>query len=85
MKTSHRTMYLLIGLCFMNLAPALVAAQQQSYQMAIVAGARDLRSQAQLHDRVQEAEQELAAMRKQIGVSVHCWTAWNIWSRRFNK
>jgi len=67
MKTSHRTMYLLIGLCFMNLAPALVAAQQQSYQMAIVAGARDLRSQAQLHDRVQEAEQELAAMRKQIG------------------
>src|SRR6266498_4188326 len=66
MKTSHGTMYLLIGLCFVNPAPALVAAQQ-SHRMATVTGTHDLPSPAQLRNRVQEADQELAAIRKQMG------------------
>jgi len=61
-------MYLLIGLCFMNLAPTLVAAQRQSYRMAMVTGTHDFPSPAQLRNRVQEADQELSTIREQMSV-----------------
>ena len=70
MKTSHATTYLLIGLYFVNFAPALVTAQQQISQAATQTGAHASVSTAYLEKRLQEADQELATIREQMSAAL---------------
>lgn len=70
MRISHATTYLLIGLYFVNFAPALVTAQKQSSQAATQTEAHASASTAYLEKRLQEADHEIAAIREQLSASL---------------